>query len=87
MTHDKFDFGPKDEKEAVIFAQEASRVDFQVAVHEAMLRKGISSAQLEDILGKRRGYLTYLMGDHANPTIHTVAHVCHALGIRLNFTT
>lgn len=84
--------GPKNEEEALIFAQEGLRVDFQVALHELMLEQGITKEELWEklndtsIMAIGLSNVDALFSDESDLTLHDIAAVLHVLGRRLKIT-
>lgn len=75
-------FGPKDEQEELEFAVEELLADVQLSIQEAMLAQGINQAKLAELLGCDQKDVTDFLSEGANPTLHTIAHIFHVLGVQ-----
>jgi transcriptional regulator with XRE-family HTH domain len=73
-------FGPKDEREAALFAQENLRVDVQHRLQTVMNHLGVSQSELASRLGTSEAWVSQLFGSRMNMTVRTMARVFHALG-------
>ena len=73
-------FGPQNEAEEAVFAEEAFRVDVQVAIHELMEEKGVSQRELANRLGVSEARVSQIFSDACNITIRRLARIFHALG-------
>lgn len=78
-----FNFGPTSPEEAVIYAQQALRVDLQVLLHKIMLEAGTSEWQLSRRLGVSMSEVRKMFEDDWNPTVYEVAKVFHLAGKNL----
>ena len=79
--------GPKNEREAVVFAVEALRVDFQVLLHKAMLEAKVTHQELARRLGVKGATIRELLEEKGNPRLTLLAKAFHALGRRINLKT
>lgn len=73
-------FGPQNEEEALVFAEEAFRVDTQTKIHELMLEKGLTKKDLAERLKVSGARISQVFSDRANLTIRNVARIFFALG-------
>jgi transcriptional regulator with XRE-family HTH domain len=80
-------FGPKNEAERKAFAIEAFRVDMQMALHRALMQKGVTRAELGMRLGgKDRKYVTKTyFRDCANPSLIMLAKAFAAIRQPVDF--
>src|SRR5689334_8239062 len=67
-----------------VFAEEAAVVDAQTLLHSAMLRKGVSRADLARAMNVSRARVTQIFSDEcSNLTIRLLARALSALGEEL----
>jgi transcriptional regulator with XRE-family HTH domain len=76
------DFGPQNEEEARIYAEENFRIDVQMLIHDLMEQKGINQRQLAERLGVTESRVSQFFSDRFNMTVRKLAGVFHALGER-----
>jgi DNA-binding Xre family transcriptional regulator len=68
-------------QDEMIFAEEALIVDVQVAIHNLMLDRGVSRADLARELGISQARVSQMFSDDANNlTLRTVARIFRVLG-------
>lgn len=79
-------FLPKDEKEALIFAGEAFRVDLQGEIHRLMQERGISRKELAKKIGVRASRIKRIFEDDCNVRPRLLGKVFHALGVKPNLS-
>lgn len=76
-----YNFGPRNESEEIVFAEEGFLVDVQVTIHELMLKHRVSKKKLAEKLGITTHELNrFFTGDH-DLTVREVGRIFHALGL------
>lgn len=73
-------FGPKNSREATIFAEEALRVDVQHRLQTVMNQLGVSQSELAQRMGVSEAHVSQLFASKMNVTLRTLARVFKALG-------
>jgi transcriptional regulator with XRE-family HTH domain len=73
-------FGPQNEEEELIFAEEAFRVDTQVKIHELMIRKGLSQRDLAERLKVSEARVSQFFSDKFNMTVRKLAKIFFVMG-------
>lgn len=79
-------FGPQNEDEARIFAEEELIVDIQCAIHELMLKVGVKHPELAKRLGISVEEVSALFRSETVLDLRTIAAVFHVMGKRVEFT-
>lgn len=72
-------FGPRNEEEAEVFAEETFRVDVQQAIHKLMLAQNISRKDLAGRLRTMEAEVDELFGDDAKIDFRMLARIFHVL--------
>lgn len=80
-------FGPRDANEAVIFALEGLRSDFQYEVLKALKTQSLTQADLARRLGVAPAWVSQILSDDANVTLESIAKVFAALGVNCSFSS
>jgi predicted XRE-type DNA-binding protein len=73
-------FGPQNEEEERIFAEENFRIDVQVALRELMVEKGVTQKELARRLHVSESRVSQIFSDEFNMTVRKLAAFYHALG-------
>ena len=77
-----YPFGPQNEEEALVFAEENFRVDVQHKIHKLMVVQGISDKDLAERLGVTEEDVEGFLGDDAMIDLRMLARIFHVLGFR-----
>ena len=75
-------FVPRDEEEALVFAEENFRVDVQHKIHKLMVAQGISDKDLAKLLDVTEEDVEDFFGDDAMIDLRMLARIFHVLGFR-----
>lgn len=75
-------FGPRNEEEALVFAEENFRVDVQHQIHRIMGVQGISDKDLAERLGLTEEDVESFFGDDAMIDFRMLARIFHVLNTR-----
>lgn len=73
-------FGPRNDEEAAIFAEESFRVDVQCLIHQKMLEKGIGRREIAKRLGIPVVEFNKFFGHECDVTVRELAAIFHVLG-------
>lgn len=73
-------FGPRNDEEAAVFAEESFRVDVQALIHQKMLEKGIGRREMAKRLGISTREFNQFFGHECDMTVRELAAIFHALG-------
>ncbi|HEU4583631.1 MAG TPA: helix-turn-helix domain-containing protein [Polyangiaceae bacterium] len=73
-------FAPRNEDEALIFAEEAFRVETQTKIHELMVEKGLTKQDLAKRLKVSGARISQVFSDRANLTLRNIARIFFAMG-------
>lgn len=76
-------FGPKNAREARIYAEEGLRVDFQHMLQKELNRRKMTRARLAQRAGMTEQQMSQLFSSRCNPTLRTVARLFHAISADL----
>lgn len=80
-------FGPKDKREAEVFALENVRADMQYAIVSLMNHLGVSRKELAERLGCTAANISQILSEDGNPKLDTIARIFHALGDEARITS
>lgn len=83
----EFKFGPRNKKEAIVFAEEKLRVDIQHELFKAMKRNGVSVSQLARRLGIGIYDVERFFSSGCDISIKLLARIFHVLGEEIQFST
>ncbi len=73
-------FGPHNESERIVFAEERFRCDVQVHIQALMRERGVTRDQLARRLNVSRGSIDRVFYSSGNVSIRTLARILFALG-------
>ena len=65
---------------ALLWNQERSILDTTELICDVMQKSGVTRADLADLLGKTRGYVSQLLDGTANMTVRTISDVFTVMG-------
>lgn len=65
-----------------VYAEEDALIDFQFALIDAMRERGMSKAELAEVLGVSRARVSQLFAPDANPTLKLAARALLAVGLK-----
>lgn len=86
MNHEDINpFGPQNEEEERIFAEEEFRVDVQQFVHNLMTEKKVSQRELARRLKVTEARVSQVFSDNCNVTVRVLARIFHALDEHVQF--
>lgn len=80
-------FGPKNDREAEIFAATSLITRVQYEIEKAMKRGGLTQKDLADRLNVTPPRVNQMLNDNGNMTLRTLARIAHVLDLNIRLLT